>query len=679
MPLAGLDGTLLAVAIAALAAAALLPLAAALAGSRAPAVLRFAVPRALAFAGTLAIAALGGLALADGPRTVLEWWPGFPAQPFTLMADLLSAPFLLLLGLVSACAFASLHDTGTAGARARLALQAGFTLAILAALTSRHALLFLLAWEGMTLLSALLVAHESSSARARTATYTYLALSHAGAGLIALGLLTLCARAGSYSFDVLATTFAQQPPAEAARLAWLFTVGFAVKLGVVPLHVWLPLAHPEAPPATSATLSGAMVKMGLYGWLRFAWELPGTPPPGWGTWLLLAGIATALTGALYATVESDAKRLLAWSTVKHAGLLTLGTGLAALLAEAGRADLAGLALAAVFVHTMGHGLAKSAAFLSIGAAVHATHTRSLEGLGGLARRMPQTSTAALLATFALAGLPLFSCFAGEWLTYQALILGYSAGAGELRLLAPFAGAGLALASALALAAMVKLYGIAFLGRARTVASAQATEAPRSVTRALFVASLLPLLAGIGAPWIAELFARPVAMLLPTFDAGSLAEAGGFLLVPAGLARSSVSPFAVAVLGALFAGLALLWMRGRGAAKPVRTAPSWACGVKLEPHMQYSSLGYTKPIRLVFKPVLMAESELEVLEEGSPYFARKLRHRSGVPQWIERSFYTPLVQGTLWLSDRLRALQSGSLHLYLGYLLATLVALLLWGR
>ncbi len=678
MPLAGLDGTLLAVAIAALATAALLPLAAALVPG-APVALRFAAPRALAFVGALAIALLGAVALADGPRTVLEWWPGFPAQPFTLMADLLSAPFLLLLGLVSACALATLVDTGTSGAGARLALQAGFTLALLAALTARHALLFLLAWEGMTLLSALLVAHESSSARARTATYTYLALSHAGAGLIALALLTLCARAGSYHFDVLATTFAQQPPAEAARLAWLFTAGFAVKLGVVPLHVWLPLAHPEAPAATSATLSGVMVKMGLYGWLRFVWLLGGTPPPHWGTVLLLAGIATALTGALYATVESDAKRLLAWSTVKHAGLLTLGTGLAALLAEAGRADLAGLALAAVFVHTIGHGLAKSAAFLSIGEAVHAAHTRSLEGLGGLARRMPQTSIAALLATFALAGLPLFSCFTGEWLTYQALILGYSAGAGELRLLAPFAGAGLALASALALAAMVKLYGIAFLGRARTSAAGEALEAPRAVTRTLFIAALLPLLAGVGAPWMAELFARPVTLLLPTFDAGSLAEAGGFLLVPAGLAHSSVSPFAIAVLGAIFGGLAVLWMRGRGAARAVRTAPSWACGVKLAPHMQYSALGYTKPIRLVFKPVLMAESELEVLEEGSPYFARKLRHRSGVPQWIERALYTPVVQGALWASERVRALQAGSLHVYLGYLLATLVALLLWGR
>ena len=679
MPLAGLDGTLLAVAIAALATAALLPLAASLA-PRAPVAFRFAVPRALAFVGALAIAALGAVALADGPRTILEWWPGFPAQPFTLVADLLSAPFLMLLGLVSACAFASLRaGDGGVGVRTELALQAGFTLAILAALVSRHALLFLLAWEGMTLLSALLVAHDPASARARTATFTYLALSHAGTGLIALALLTLCARAGSYSFDVLATTFAQQPPAEAARLAWLFTAGFAVKLGIVPLHVWLPLAHPEAPPATSATLSGAMVKLGLYGWLRFAWELPGAPPPGWGTVLLLAGIATTLTGALYATVESDAKRVLAWSTVKHAGFLTLGTGLAALLAEAGRADLAGLALAAVFVHTIGHGLAKSAAFLSIGVAVHGAHTRSLEGLGGLARRMPNTSIAALLATLALSGLPLFSCFTGEWLTYQALILGYSAGAGELRLLAPFAGAGLALASALTLAAMVKLYGIAFLGRARTPAAAAAIEAPLAVTNALFVAALLPLLAGVGAPWIAELFARPVAMLLPEFDAASLAEAGGFLLVPAGLAHSSVSPFAVAVLGVGFAALALLWLRGRAAARPVRSAPSWAGGGKLEPHMQYSALGYTTPIRLVFKPVLMAESELEVLEEGSPYFARKLRHRSGVPQWIERVLYTPVVQGALWLSERARTVQAGSLHVYLGYLLATLVALLLWGR
>jgi NADH:ubiquinone oxidoreductase subunit 5 (subunit L)/multisubunit Na+/H+ antiporter MnhA subunit len=295
--------------------------------------------------------------------------------------------------------------------------------------------------------------------------------------------------------------------------------------------------------------------------------------------------------------------------------------------------------------------------------------------------MPGTSTAALLAVLALAGLPLFSCFAGEWLIYQALIIGYSAGAGELRLLAPFAGAGLALASALALAAMVKLYGIGFLGRPRSDGAAQAHDAPRAVSRALFVAAMLPLAVGVGAPWITASLARPVAALLPGFDATRLAGWGGFTLEPAGLARSSVSPFAVALLIAFFGAFAVLWLRSRGGvgARTVRRAPSWACGAKLDARMQYSALGFTKPLRLIFEPVLKAESELEVLEEGSPYFARKLRHRSGVPQLIERLAYQPVVQAVLWTSERARQLQAGSLHLYLGYLLATLVALLLWAR
>lgn len=678
MLLAGLDGALMAAAIGALAAAALLPLLASLL-PRVPAALRVTVPRLLAVLGCLATALLGVLALVSRDMTTLEWWPGFPAQPFTLAADALSAPFLLLLGLVAGMSFASLdgREQGT-GARARLALQAGFTLAMFGALASRHALLFLLAWEGMTLLSALLVAHDAGSARARGAAFTYLALSHAGTALVALALLTLSARAGGFAFESLAATFAHQPPAEAARLAWLFTIGFAVKLGVVPLHVWLPLAHPEAPSGTSAMMSGVMVKLGLYGLLRFAWQLPGSPPAHWGTVLLLAGIVTTLVGALYATVESDAKRLLAWSTVKHAGVLTLATGLAALLAAAGRPELAGLAMAAVFVHALGHGLAKSAAFLAVGAAVHAAGSRSLESLGGLAVRMPGTSLAALFSVLALAGVPLFSCFAGEWLVYQALIIGYSAGAGELRLLAPFAGAALALAGALALAALVKLYGIAFLGRPRSEGAAAAREVRPAVSNALFAASLLPLAVGIGAPWIAACFARPVALLLPEFDAATLAGAGGFTLEPAGLARSSVSPFVVAILVGVFAIFAVLWVR-RGTVREVRRAPSWAGGTRLDPRMQYSALGFTKPLRLVFKPVLMPESELEVLEEGSPYFARKLRHRSGVPERIERAIYAPVVQAVLWTSARARQLQAGSLHLYLSYLLVTLVALLLWAR
>ena len=677
MSLPGLDGLLLGTAVAALLAAAVLPLAASFVPGL-PAPTRALLPRLLGTVGSLAAAVLGALAFAGGERTVLEWWPGFPSQPFTLAVDRLSAPFVLLIGLVSASAFAAGHEPHDgAGARARLALQAAFTLAMLAVASARHTLLFLFAWEGMTLLSALLVAHQAGHTRARGAVFSYLALSHVGTACVATALLTLSARVGGFGLDAIATAQAQSPPADSAFLVWLLTVGFTVKLGVLPLHVWLPRAHPEAPAPVSAALSGAMVPLGLYGLLRFAWESPGAPPAGWGTVLLIAGTATALAGALYAAVEDDAKRLLAWSTVKHSGVLTLATGLGALLLEAGRADLAGLALSAAFVHVVGHGLAKGAAFLGYGTVVHAVGARELDAMGGLARRMPDTAGAALLATLALAGLPLFSCFAGEWLLVQTLLLGYSAGAGELRLLAPFAIAGIALAGALGLAAMVKLYGIAFLGRARTPAAAQAVEAPARVTRALLVTSCLPLVAGVGAPWVAALLARPVAALLPGFDSAPLSRTAGLLLVPAGLAPSSVSPFLVLLLGTALALLAIRVLGPRS--RTERTAPSWACGGTLEPDMQYSSHAFTRPLRVVFEPVLRPESEVESVGEGSPYHGRRVRHRAALPSRIERALYAPLVHALVTLATRLRRFQTGHLHLHLAWLLATLVALLLWGR
>src|SRR5260221_6661580 len=246
MPLAGLDGALLAIAIGSLALAALLPLVASLL-PRSPVPLQVAVPRLLAVLGCLATALLGAVGLADRVFTVLEWWPGFPAQPFTMAADALSAPFLLLLGLVAGMSFASLdgRDRGT-GARARLALQASFTLAMLSALASQHALLFLFAWEGMALLSALLVAHAAASARARRAAFAYLALSHAGTALVAVALLTLSARADGFTFESLAVAFAHQPPAEAGRPPVLFTLGLPGKAGRGAPPPWLPLGPPEA-------------------------------------------------------------------------------------------------------------------------------------------------------------------------------------------------------------------------------------------------------------------------------------------------------------------------------------------------------------------------------------------------------------------------------------------------
>ncbi len=680
MSLTGLDGVLLAGAVWGLAAAVLLPALATLVPGT-PVAVRLVVPRALAVAACACAALLGALGLAGHTGAALEWWPGLPGEPFTLAPDALAAPFILLFGIVGAFSFAALPTREpTAGARARLALHAAFALALLAVFATQHALLFLVAWEGMTLASAALVASDLSSARARGAAYVYLALSQIGAALVALALVTLAARAGSYRFEALAAVFAHLPPGEAAMLAWCLTLGFAVKLGLVPAHVWLPMAHPEAPAPVSALLSGVMVKAGLYGMLRFAWQMPGAPPEHWGTVLMCAGVVSALTGSLYAAVEADAKRLLAYSTLKHAGVLALALGLAATLAANGQPAIAGVALAAVFYHAIGHGLAKGLAFLAVGEAVHAAGARNLEALGGLARRLPRVAPAALVATLALCALPLLSCFGGEWLTFQALILGYSSGAGQLRLLAPFAGAGLALASALAVTALVKLYGIGFLGRPRTAAAAQAHDVDAGTGALLMGFAALPLIWGLAAPWLTVALGAPLAAVLPGFDATTLARHAGVTLVPTRLDSASMAPAVAALLVLVFALLALAWLRAvRGSRPAVRVAPSWSCGAPLEAHMQYSALGFTKPLRLIFEPVLRAQRELEVLEGGSPYFARRYRYRTGLPAVFEQMLYQPFVQGVLWTSEQLRRLQAGSLHLYLAYLLATLVALLLWSR
>ncbi|MFN8587516.1 MAG: proton-conducting transporter membrane subunit [Candidatus Eisenbacteria bacterium] len=680
MVFAGLEGALLAGSVWGLGAALLLPVLTAV-WRGAPDALRFAAPRALAVLACALAAVLGATQLAGAAGASLAWWPGLPGEPFTLGPDALSAPFLLLFGCVGAVSFAAHAREGSpGGASARIALHAAFALALLTVFLARHALLFLLAWEGMTLASAALVAHDLRSARGRTATYAYLALSQLGAAFVAYGLVTLAAHAGSFQFGALADAFGHLDPRDRNALAWCFTIGFAVKLGLVPAHIWLPLAHPEAPAPVSALLSGVMVKAGLYGLLRFAWQMPGAPPEQWGTVLLMLGIASALTGALYAAVESDAKRLLAWSTIKHAGVLVMATGLAALLAADGRREIAGVALAAALYHAVGHGFAKALAFLAVGEAAHAAGTRNLEALGGLARRMPRTSFGALVATLALCGLPPFSCFAGEWLVFQALLLGFSAGAGQLRLLAPFAGAGLALAGALAVAAMVKLYGIGFLGRPRSEGAARAHDAAPGTGVALLLCAVLPFAWGIASPLAAASFGAPLGALLPGFDAARLAEDAGFRLVPAGLQTSSIAPAVAALLIAFFAVLARVWLRaGRGGAPAVRVEPSWACGGVLDARMQYSALAFTKPLRLIFEPVLHAEREVEVLEQGSPYFAKQYQYRSALPAVFENALYQPFVQAVLWTSEQARRLQTGSLHLYLAYLLATLVGLLLWAR
>lgn len=655
-------GATLVVAVWALAAAALGPLLAAFSPRLREPAARLVRPVGAAALALLAIAA--GFALAGVPMPTLRWWPGLPGEPFVLGLDPLAAPFALLLGVVGAASLGAHPPEGSPGAAlARLGLHAGFLLALAAVFLARHALLFLCAWELMTLLSAALVASDPTSARGRSATVVYLALSHAGFALVAFALLRLATLAGSFQFPAMAAAWGALDPGEAARLQWLLTAGFAVKLGLVPVHAWLPLAHPEAPAPVSAVLSGVMVKAGLYGVLRFVWAWPGATPAHWGAVLLCVGGLSAVTAAVSAAIESDAKRLLAWSTIKNAGVLAAGLGLAAVLASAGQVALARVAVAAVLLHAIGHGLAKALAFLAIGEAAHAAGTRRLDGMGGLANALPRTSWTSLVAVLSLCALPALPLFASEWLLYQSLILGYSAGGGELRLLAPFAGAGLALATAVTVAAMVKLHGLTFLGRPRRASDAPPVHAERpEVVRACFALAAFVLAAGVGATGLLRALHAPTAALLSGAGTDGLVTAGGLALTPGGLGAASVSPVAVLMLGLLFGALAFAWTRP--SPQGLRRAPAWACGAPPSPHPGTSAAGFSRPLGVVFGSVARLGRAFEPPEPGAS------DHAGAV---------APLVHAVLWTSIRVRELQSGSIHLYLATLLATLVALLMWAR
>lgn len=679
MPLAALDGRLLAGGTYLLAASVLAAALSALPLGSTSRRARLSGPvRALAAFGALALGAVGALGLAGVTPPPLYAWPGLPGDPCTLGVDPLSAPFVLLFGVIAAAAFA-VHrpaaESATGGGRGRLGLQAALGLALAGVLLAQHALLFLFAWEGAILLSAALMAHDGSSARGRRAAFVRLALSHAGTAALALGVLRLAAAAGSFSFLDLAVGYARLSPPEASQVAWLVTAGCAIELALVPLHAWLPLAHAEAPAPVSALVSGVAVSAGLYGLLRFAWQLAGVPVAGWGATLVVLGAVGAVVASLHMVAEPGSARLLAWSTIRHSGLLAAAVGLAAMFARSGAVALAGLALAACLYHVVGHGLSKGLAILAVGEAAAGAGSGDLDRMGGLARRMPRLSATALVSVLSLAGLPLLACFAGEWLLLQAVLRGFDAGPGSLRLLAPLAGAGIALATALSVAALVKLYGVGFLGRARTAGAEAAHEPPARVLRTLGGLSALVALWGIAAPWAVTTLARPIDAVVPgAAEAASLGRSTGLTLAPLPPGASSVSPPSVALLVALFAAMLFAWATLRGVRGPVRRAPTWTGGAAPGPGAQPSAAGLAAPLAAVFRDLLGARRDAATADATTPSPVRP-GPRDQSPPATPR----PLAAAVLWGSEQVRRVQAAGPGLLFAAVLATLVALLVWAR
>ncbi|WP_373506850.1 hydrogenase 4 subunit B [Thiocapsa sp.] len=644
---------------------------ASLAAGRVPRVVRFLAMPLVGLAGVAAIAAgLGALLSGDSATAILPL--GLPWLPWHLRLDPLAGFFLLLIGLVTSAVgiYGPAYVRGLEQGRDSLVALGGFTGLFLAGMLlvvlADDAFLFMIAWEVMSLASYFLVAFQHEQAANRRAAFLYLLMAHVGGLSILLGFGVLASFGDGFAFSSMRA--AELSPLWAGLAFALVFVGFGMKAGLVPLHAWLPEAHPAAPSYISALMSGVMLKVAVYGFIRLVFDLIGDVQWQWGMAVLAVGCLSALTGALFALMQTDLKRLLAYSSVENLGIVFIGLGLALVFTGSGHAALGALAFVAALYHALNHALFKGLLFLGAGAILHNTHERDLEQMGGLLRRMPWTGLFFLIGCLSIASLPPFNGFVSEWLTFQAALQAWQLDSGVMRSLIPIATAVLALTGALVAATFVKVYGIAFLGQARSRRVRRARRGPWGIRAGQGLLAVLCILAGLLPTRVIELIDVVPRQILGV----GLPEAsahGWLWLAPISHETASYSaPLATLLLLAI-AALAV-WALRRGGVRRVRRCDAWDCGfAPPTPRMQYTATAFAQPIRRVFALVFRVEETSVSREDAGARYQLKVSDRS----W--NSLYLPLAHLVESAARRVVRLQSGNVRVYLGWTLVTLLVLL----
>ena len=623
--------------------------------------------------------ALAGVALAflsarflvsGNPAEMLVLPLGLPDLPFHLRLDPLSAFFLLLLGAAGAgiSIFAAGYFRAGAGtAPALLGLQYHVFLASMAlVILADDAYLFMVAWETMALSSYFLVTSQHRIPEIRRAGFLYLLMAHMGAICILLSFGVM--QGGNWQFTFHAMRSASLTPFWASTAFLLALLGFGAKAGLVPLHVWLPEAHPAAPSPVSAMMSGLMLKTAVYGMLRFSFDLLHVQFWQWGATMLALGLFSAMFGAIFAAVQTDMKRLLAYSSIENVGLIFTGIGLSILFATGNMPLFAALALAAALIHALNHAFFKSLLFLATGSVLHATSQRSLGKLGGLIRHMPWVAVLALIGTLAIAGLPPLNGFVSEWLLLQSFLFTPQIPHTFVNMLIPLGAAALALTVALAAYVMVKFYGIIFLGQPREATLAEAHDANW--------------LERIGLGWLAA--ACVTIGVFPQLALRAAAPVTGQVLgraVSPGASLWRIAPIApqqASYSGSIFLagiagviGVTFILVRLLAHGRMRRTAP-WDCGYPWQtPRMQDTAEGFGQPIRHMFGAFFRMERDLPTPQDSAPRYRIHIEDRS----W--RAIYLPIARGVQRTADAVSIVQGGRLAMYLLYSFLTLLALLVF--
>jgi formate hydrogenlyase subunit 3/multisubunit Na+/H+ antiporter MnhD subunit len=623
---------------------------------------------------SLILFAIGLACLIDtGSPQTISLPLGLPWLGAHFRIDALSAFFLTVvnLGSASASLFALGYGRHEKSPERIVpfypAYLAGMNLVILA----DDAFTFLVSWEFMSLTSwALVIAHHDEHENLR-AGFVYLLMAGFGTLALLFGFGLLAGVDGHYTFDDMR---AVSPSAGLAALVLMLAlVGAGSKAGLVPLHAWLPLAHPAAPSHVSGLMSGVMTKVAVYGFVRIAFDLLGVPAWWWSIPVLAIGGMTAAMGVLYALMQHDLKRLLAYHTVENIGIIFIGLGLALAFRAHGLDVAAALALTAGLLHVFNHSIFKSLLFFGAGAVLSATGERDMEHLGGLIHRMPKTAFAFLVGCVAISALPPLNGFVSEWLTFQAILLSPQLPSWALKILVPAVGGLLALSAALAAACFVKAFGISFLGRPRTSAAANANETDRLSLASMFFLAALCFVTGILPGVFIDVLA-PVSRALLGVSMPYQAGVEWLTIVPIAESRSSYNGLLVFIFVVLSGSLGAFAIH-RLASDRVRRGPAWDCGYP-DPssQTQYTASSFAQPIRRVYGSTIFRAREIG--EMPAPGSMNPARLAVELRDLIWDAAYAPIATGIAAAAERLNALQFLTIRQYLSLVFAALVLLLL---
>lgn len=599
-----------------------------------------------------------------------------PMTGISLALDPLGAWFVLASSFVgvAACVYNVGYAKGAMTSRSALSMFMVFILTLLAVPAAASIMTLMFCWELMALSSLLLIlTDQARHPEARSAALWYGVMTQFGAASILLGLLVMTSNGSGQSFADLSAHSAMLSPVTRSFAFVLVLLGFASKAGAVPLHVWLPKAHPEAPSPVSALMSSSMVAMGVYGIIRVGEDLLHGGTVWWWIAVALLGVVSAFYGALHATTSTDLKRLLAYSTIDIIGLVLIGVGAAGALSDSGQPVVAHLAMSAALLLVVAHAAFKGALFLAAGAVERATGTRNLDLLGGLIHSMPVTAFVVVLSAGAITAVPTLSGFSSEWLLLQGLLHGFSVNSTPTVIVMLLGVIALALTGGLTAVAFVKVFGIGFLGQSRSSGAAIAHEVSKSMVLAMGWLVIPSVVIGVVPGLFVPLLDRAASSGLGAAVTSPLNRGTGLVV-----ARLSGAIEPAVLLAGLVAVMLLVWVLNQSVAqRRARRVDAWGCGRDLQtPRMQYTATSFAEPLQRVFADVLRPQSDVEVTHVAeSRYYEQSLMYENRIVDVLEARGYRPIIAVALRVGRLARRLQNGSIHRYLAFGFVALLVIL----